>query len=214
MTRYGRAIPRVALTLAVLSGCKIIKTPTAEDLAAAAFDPARQISEMWDDTALPYLDSKAGPLAEVAALAASDPEAAGARFGNPAKQANSPWTFATSVDGTIVAAETESRAATIDVDVDGDGIADARVQIGPAIRGSALRDSFDFVNFNDYKNQIEWAQFGKALNQHVNDNTLAALPREGLVGRTVSVVGAYAMPSSAAELPLVTPARISVGEGS
>lgn len=213
MTRFGTAVAGLALTASLLSGCKIIKTPTAEEAAATAFDSNRQVSEIWEAQALPYLDGKAGPLAEVAALAASDAAAAGTKYGNPAKQANSPWTFAVRVEGKVIAADTASRAATIDVDADGDGAADARVQIGPAIRGTALRDSFDFVNFNEFKNQIEWAQFGKALNQHMDETVLKALPRDSLVGRTVSVTGAYPMPSGA-DLPLVTPARITLGEGS
>ena len=78
---------------------------------------------------------------------------------------------------------TQSRAATIDVDVDGDGKADVRVQIGPAIQGTALRDSLDFVNFNDFTNQIDFAQFGKAFNTHADKTVLSKLPREGLEGQ-------------------------------
>ena len=76
------------------------------------------------------------------------------------------------VEGKIVAANTQSRAATIDVDVDGDGKADARVQIGPAMRGTALRDSLDFVQFNEFTNQIDFAQFGKAFNAYADKTVL------------------------------------------
>ena len=213
MARFATAFLTLALAASADSGCKIIKNPTAEEIAAAKFDPTRQVAEIWDAQALPYLDGKAAPLTEVVEAAAADAKAAGEKYGNPNKQANSPWTFAVKIDGTIVGAETESRAATIDVDVNADGKADAKVQIGPAIRGTALRDSFDFVNFNEFKNQIEWAQFGKALNQHVDQSLLQAIPRDALVGKTVSVTGAYPMPSGGG-LPLVTPARITIGAGS
>ena len=71
------------------------------------------------------------------------------------------------LEGKIVASNTQSRAATIDVDVDGDGKADLRAQIGPAMRGTALRDALDFVDFNSFKNQIDFAQFGKSFNTYV-----------------------------------------------
>jgi predicted lipoprotein len=61
-----------------------------------------------------------------------------------------------------------ARGNYLDVDADGDGKADAKVQIGPAVRGTALRDTLEFVNFNEFKNQIEWAQFGKAFNEKIN----------------------------------------------
>ncbi|MBO0139514.1 DUF2291 family protein, partial [Vibrio sp. Vb2736] len=79
------------------------------------------------------------------------------KYGNPKKQASSPWTYAVKFTGKVVAAGTQSRAAPLDVVADGDGKADAKVQIGPALRGTALRDTLDFVNFNEFKNQIEWA---------------------------------------------------------
>ena len=53
----------------------------------------------------------------------------------------------------------------------------------PAMRGTALRDSLDFVSFNDFKNQIDYAQFGKAFNQYAVRTVLSDLPRESLVGR-------------------------------
>ena len=108
------------------------------------------------------------------------------------------------------AANVQSRAGTVDVDGDGDGQADARVQIGPAYRGTALRDSLDFVNFNEFTNQIEFAQFGKAFNTHADQQGLSALPREGLEGRMISVVGAYTA-GPAGELPLVMPAHAEYG---
>jgi predicted lipoprotein len=94
--------------------------------------------------------------------------------------------------------------------VDGDGKADAKVQIGPAVRGTALRDTLEFVNFNEFKNQIEWAQFGKAFNEKINTALLAPLPRDGLNGKTVTVTGAFPLPASG-QLPLITPAELTVG---
>ena len=114
------------------------------------------------------------------------------------------------IDGVIVGADTESRAATISVDASGQGKTDAIVQIGPAMRGTAIRDALDFVSFNDFTNQIDFAQFGKAFNTYVNRATLEALPRDSLVGRKVSVIGAYPF-VSATDTPLVTPVEISIG---
>lgn len=112
----------------------------------------------------------------------------------------------------IVGEETKSRAAYVDVDVDSDGKADVRVSIGPAIRGTALRDSLTFVNFNEFKNQIEWAQYGKSFNTHVNGMLLEKLPRDGLTGKTIKATGAYPLPAKG-QLPQFVPATITVGGG-
>ncbi|AYG63356.1 DUF2291 family protein [Rhizobium jaguaris] len=216
MLRIRGAVVAVMLA-AALPGCKIIKTPTAEEKAAqaakSAFDPAAKVDAIWQWQAVPDLEKRAGDLKTVVQAAASSPDEAGAKYGNPRKQSTSPWTYAVKVKGKIVAADTASRAATVDVDVDGDGKADAKVQIGPAIRGTALRDALDFVDFNEFKNQIEWAQFGKAFNEKVNTSFLAALPRDGLIGKTVDVTGAFPLPASG-QLPLITPSALALGQGS
>ena len=84
------------------------------------------------------------------------------------------------------------------------------MQIGPAMRGTAIRDALDFVSFGDFTNQIDFARFGKALNTYVNRNTLEHLPREDLIGRKTTVIGAYALDSSG-QPPLVTPIEITIG---
>ncbi|MBZ9764498.1 DUF2291 family protein [Mesorhizobium sp. CA8] len=204
----------IALTAAVgLSACKILPTPSAQggdNASSSAFNPDKMVEDNWASKVIPYLQQKAGPFAQVHALAKIDPAAAGSNYGNPKKQANSPWTFAVRLEGKVVAANTQSRAATIDVDVDGDGKADARVQIGPAMRGTALRDSLDFVQFNDFTNQIDFAQFGKAFNAYVDKTVLSKLPRDGLEGRTAKVLGAYTI-EGGQDLPLVTPAEAEIG---
>jgi predicted lipoprotein len=201
------------VALASLAGCKILPTLTEEEKAAAAaaeaFNPDRMVEETWTPKVLPYLEGKAGTFQQVSQLAASDAKAAGEKYGNPRKQANSPWTYVARVEGKIVASNTQSRAATIDVDVDGDGKADVRAQIGPAMRGTALRDSLDFVDFNSFKNQIDFAQFGKSFNTYANSNVLSKLPREGLDGKTVKLLGAY-VPGSGSDLPLMTPAQAEI----
>ncbi len=127
----------------------------------------------------PYLEAKAGPFTEVRSLIAESPDEAGKRFGYREKPEGMPWTIATRLDGRIVAANTASRAATVDVDVDGDGVADAVVQIGPVIRGTALRDGLDFISFNAFTNQIDYAQFAKSLNTLMAETTLAQAAARG-----------------------------------
>jgi predicted lipoprotein len=203
--------PILAVSVGIsLTACKILPTPSAENGGnTPAFNADKMVGDVWAAKVVPYLQQKAGPFPEVHALAKADPAAAGGKYGNPKKQANSPWTFAVRLEGKIVAANTQSRAATMDVDVDGDGKADARVQIGPAMRGTALRDSLDFIQFNDFTNQIDFAQFGKAFNTYADKTVLSKLPRDALEGRSVRVVGAYVM-GNGQGLPLVTPAEVEI----
>jgi predicted lipoprotein len=174
------------------------------------FDPDKMVASIWSAKVVPYFEKRAGPFAQVRDLAAKSPDEAGAKFGYRAKSEDTPWTLMVKLDGVIVAVDTETRASTISVDTMGQGKADAIVQIGPAMRGTAIRDALDFVSFGDFTNQIDFARFGKALNTYVNHEALEKLPRDTLVGRKVTVLGAYPF-VSAAETPLVAPVEITIG---
>ncbi len=213
--RWLACAAAVAAGLLVAS-CRFVPTADIPALASAGapnggvFDPDKSVASIWESKVIPYFQKKAGPLLEVRALAAKSADEAGAQYGYRAKSEDTPWTLMVKFDGVIVAANTESRAATLSVDVSGQGKPDAIVQIGPAMRGTAIRDALAFVSFNDFTNQIDFAQYGKAFNTYVNRATLEKLPRDSLVGRKVTVLGVYPF-VSAAETPLVTPVEISVG---
>lgn len=210
-----RKIAAAALACIALAGCKFI--PTAEKNSQASVNSAQapdkgfdaKVTELWDAKVMPYAAAKAGPFMEVQAAIKADANAAGAKYGYKEKEGSAPWTLLAKIKGKIIAANTESRAATIDVDADGDGRADARIQIGPVIRGTAIRDSLDFVNFNDFTNQIDFAQFGKAFNTLLNGKILGKVGRDSLPGKTAAVLGAFPLPQ-AGELPLVTPLAIEI----
>ena len=207
-----------ALSLGILlAACRFIPTDQVSAIGAAggtngaaARDPDQMVASMWAAKVVPYFEKKAGPFLAVRDLAAKAPDEAGAKYGYRAKSEDTPWTLTVRIEGTIVGADLESRAATIGVDASGQGKTEATVQIGPAMRGTAIRDALDFVSFNDFTNQIDFARFGKSFNTYVNHNTLEKLPRNDLVGRKVTLIGAYALDSSG-EPPLVTPVEITIG---
>lgn len=211
MPRFKAITAAMLAGALALGGCKFVKTEDEQKQAAAAvFNPDKMVADIWDAKVIPYLDERAGPMQDVLALTASNLEEAAAKYGHKEKQGSAPWTFAAKVDGVIVAEETKSRAAYVDVDVNADGKGDVRVSIGPAIRGTAIRDSLKFVNFNEFKNQIEWAQFGKSFNTHSNKTLLEKLPRTDLVGKKLTATGAYPLPAKG-QLPQLVPVKITIG---
>ena len=206
------ALAAVAL---VLTGCKIEKTPVSDPSQTATsvfindsgFNPDSMVDADWDKKILPILRDKAGPYAEVAAAIAKDPDQAGERYGYREKQAGAVWTYAARFEGSITAANTESRAATVTLKTD--GAPDATLQIGPVVRGTAIRDMLSYMPFGAFKNQVDYAQFGRALNAKANATALSKLPRTDLVGHRATALGVFQAGAGGAPA-LVTPAEIAL----
>ena len=197
-----------------VAACKIEKTVVQANSSEqsvfindASFNPDQMVEVDWDAKVLPLLRDKARPYDEVAGAIAKDPNAAGAQYGYRAEP-SSPWTYAAKLEGTITAANTESRAGTLDVaTASGQTVT---IQIGPVVRGTAIRDMLSFRPFGSFKNQVDYAQYGRALNAKANATALSKAPRQDLVGRSVIAVGAF-QPGPAGSPTLFTPVELTVG---
>ncbi len=66
-----------------------------------------------------------------------------------------------------------------------------RVQTGPAIMGTDLRDATGTIAFGQFTNQIEYQNAGSALNKQMKNDVLSKVDTTNLTGKTVSVVGVF-----------------------
>ncbi|RIA43755.1 putative lipoprotein DUF2291 [Hephaestia caeni] len=107
--------------------------------------------------------------------------------------------------GTALAVTGGERARSMTIDTDGDGSADAILQLGPVVRGTALRDALGTRTFNDFDSQIDYARYARLINDQavgqVRDAAKAIAP-----GASVAVIGAY-VPGGDGP-PVVTPVTI------
>lgn len=83
-----------------------------------------------------------------------------------------------------------------------------RVQTGPAVNGTDLRDATGNITFGEFKNQIEYQDVGAALNRAMKADILENIDRSTLVGTTVEVSGVFRLIN--AKNWLVTPVRMNL----
>lgn len=103
----------------------------------------------------------------------------------------------------------EARSGIYPVAVDGlpEGLG-IRVQTGPAINGTDLRDATGTIQFGQFRNQIEYQNAGSAINEEMKRQVLADVDTATLAGRTLTVVGVFKLVNP--NNWLVTPVRLDV----
>ncbi|WP_373236817.1 DUF2291 family protein [Cohaesibacter celericrescens] len=205
-----------------LSACKIVKNEPPRKKAEGEleiffsddkFNPDKIVADMWSDKLLPFADSAANDLGEVVGAYKSNAAEAGKKYGHREKEEGSPWNFIVKGTAKIVEVNTKSRASTLGLDLPPyDGNKDMLLQIGPVLKGSSIRDSLDFLKFDDFTNQLEYARISNAINKRVNADVLSGLDREALDGKEVSFTGMFT-DDGASKPVLVTPVRLTVGDG-
>lgn len=83
-----------------------------------------------------------------------------------------------------------------------------RVQTGPAINGTELRDATGTISFGQFTNQIEYQNAGSALNNEMKASVLSTIDNSALTGKTLTVTGAFRLVNPKSWL--VTPVRLAV----
>lgn len=190
------------------TACKVIKNPepgaVTEIVSGEAGDDAR-IAALLDSTLdsqlLPLIRSKATAAADLRAAIAGGLDTAGATSGNRGAGESAAWNFAIEGQGKVVEANLKSRARTAGLDIDGDGKTDLTLQLGPVIKGTSLRDVAPIYDFNDFRDQIEFAKLGRAINDRVS--AALTLPDGDLIGQTIEFTGAVTV-KAGTDLWLVT----------
>lgn len=66
-----------------------------------------------------------------------------------------------------------------------------RLQTGPAINGTDLRDATGTISFGQFTNQIEYQDAGSGINNAMKTEVLQGLDREALPGQQVEVTGVF-----------------------
>ena len=213
MTRTPILAACLLTILPIVAGCKIVKNPDPNDLAQSAAQMsdaermAAKAQDVYEPKLLPYMDEKAQEITDILPAIANDLDKAGETLGIPKASEGSPWNFVAKGKGTVVASNRKSRAAKLEVDVNGDSTADLTLQLGPVIKGTALRDSASFFVFTDFRDQIEYAKLARALNDIASG--AISLPEGDLIGKTVTFTGAFSLPKQSDPILLV-PVKIAV----
>jgi len=109
-----------------------------------------------------------------------------------AVSANAAAAKARFVKGTGVVADIDrkSRVGVMLVRVAGSKPATVAIQVGPVVRGTALRDASSFIQFSDFLNQFDYAGAANALNDYALRTVVGRMPIDTLQGRTIPFIGA------------------------
>ena len=209
----GRVLKGTLLILPVLLlGCKIatIRPIESQDEAPGPqeFDAEAYVDGLWGEDVPAALD-QAVDLEELLPAFGADPAMTGETWGR--REGSGPFHVIVKASGRVTGVDTSSRTGLAEVDVEVPGRTErVHLQIGPVLRGTSVRDALPTVSFDQFVNQIQYADVANELNARVEREVVGGLQREALTGKTVRFVG---MAILGAPPLTVTPVRLEVEEG-
>ena len=191
----------VVLLLAMFLSTKRVDSNSAEGAPAGAFSPAK-----WGQENFPKvqqaIEKRAVDAKTLAAAVQADPQAAVKKYGVATGTGSE---VSVKFTGTAGKAEAGIYPVTV-AGLPKDFL--IRIQTGPAINGTDLRDAPGNIKFGQFTNQIDYQNAGAALNDQLKKQVLSKVDTANLTGKTVTVVGAFQLINPKGWL--VTPAKLSV----
>jgi predicted lipoprotein len=155
---------------------------------------------------VPLFEDKAQDIAKVLPEIRANPDAAGEKYGR--REATNPYNYMVKGTGKVTEINTTSVAGTAIVEMPG---LDEKValQIGPVVRGTALRDATGLVSFNQFSNQLDYADVSKEMNTRALKTVFSSVSAASLAGKSVTFFGAFTFDAHSKSAVLITPVKIS-----
>jgi predicted lipoprotein len=193
------SVAAVVVIAAMALDTKVVKIGDTAD--SGAFTPASYGQSEFPKVQS-AIESKAVDAGTLASALASDKAAAVKQYGVPGGIGPEMSVKFTGVVG-------QGKSGVYAVTIQGvPSTLQVRVQTGPAINGTDLRDATGTIKFQQFTNQIDYQNAGSALNNELKKQVLSKIDNSNLTGKTISVVGAFQLinPNSW----LVTPVKLDV----
>lgn len=201
--RRGILAAVIVVVVALIAlGTRVVPNDAVLDADEGAFDVETYGGENLPAVREGIVD-RAVDAATLATAIAEDQEAAAGEY---AAQSSGGPVFSVTMTGTFGEAESGIR------DLQVEGMPDdltVRVQTGPAINGTELRDATGEITFGEFTNQIDYQNAAAALNDEMKAQVLDGLDAEQLDGATVTITGAFTLINPQAWL--VTPVQLEMG---
>lgn len=197
----------IAATVVVVLVLLALGTKVVSNNSSIAKGDAGFSAQTYGKTEFPkvqkQIEERAVPAETLAAAIAQDQTAAGKKYGVPGTTGP---VMSVSLTG-VVSGKAEDGVYPVTVP----GVPSKlviRVQTGPAINGTDLRDATGKITFGQFTNQIDYQNAGSALNQQMKKDVLSTVDTAHLQGKTIDLVGAFTLVNP--EGWLITPAKLDV----
>lgn len=199
--------------LLCFTACKLwtirpIESGQKSDVRSQQFNADAYVDSIWESKLVPMVIEKAVDLSTLLAALDADLEAARKQYGHD--EASGAAHFIVKGEGRVSRVNSSSQNRTLSINLPSyKGKTEVVLQIGPAFRGTAIRDAVGFIQFNQFVNQLQFADVGNKLNDRVFTSVVNGFDLAAAQGMQVSFYGVFTF-SERGKI-IITPVKLTTG---
>lgn len=209
--KFAALLLVLAFTASSLTGCvKVVKIGEEGKITGEiAFNADSNVETIWQSNAVPDLTEKAVDLNMFLTESKGNLKTLAEKYGKYSMGSTGELNYVVKGTAEITKVDTTKKNGVMELKLQGyEGPESIQLQIGSVFRGSAVRDSISFIKYEDYKNQVQWANVSQSIHSIIQKQVIDPLNVSSLTGKTVEFVGCFTVDGN--DKLLITPVQLTV----
>ena len=152
------------------------------------FDPVSYVDNIWNSKILPTISEDSEEITFILDELFANKEIAEEKYGS--RSGTGSYSFMVKGTGKIISLNTKSRVGTLAIELYKKYDAEIFITTGPVIKKDSVRDAVKFIQFNDFVNQLDFAEVSRIIKTRVLNEVIGPLNIKDIAGKTINFEGA------------------------
>ena len=166
----------------------VVRTIDEDELIKKGFDPVSYVEEIWYSKIIPTISNDSEEISFILDELFKNKELAEEKYGH--RSGTGSYSFMVNGKAEIISLNKESRVGTLELKLSKDYEAQIFITIGPVIKKDSVRDAVKFIKFNDFVNQLDFADVSRVIKVRVLNEIIGPLNLKEITGKKINFEGA------------------------
>ena len=166
----------------------VTRTVTEDELIKKGFDAKAYVANIWKTKIIPTISDQAEDITFILDELFSNQEVAEDKYGG--RSGTGSYSFMIKGTGNVISLNTASRVGTVSIALLKKYDSEIFITLGPVIKKDSIRDSVKFIQFNDFVNQLDFADVSRIIKTRVLNEIIGPLNLKEIVGKKINFEGA------------------------
>ena len=166
----------------------VVRTIAEDELIKKGFDPVSYVDKIWDSKILPTIRNDSQEITFILDELFTNKEITEEKYGY--RSGTGSYSFMVKGTGKVASLNTKSRVGTLSIELSKKFDSEIFITIGPVIKKDSVRDAVKFIKFNDFVNQLDFADVSRIIKTRVLNEVVGPLNIKDIEGKTITFEGA------------------------
>ena len=166
----------------------VVRTVEEDELIKKGFDAKAYVDNIWQSKIIPTISKEANEITFILDELFKNKEVTEEKYGG--RSGTGSYSFMIKGKGEVISLNTASRVGTLSVKLEKQYDSEIFITLGPVIKKDSIRDAVKFIKFNDFVNQLDFADVSRIIKVRVLNEIIGPLNLKEITGKKLKFEGA------------------------